>query len=230
MSHAVVAVPISQLTKGKVPAVAVIVGSVSPDFPYLLVLTPTHAPGHTLMGALIYCIVPSLAVLFVWFRWLESPTLAFWKLPLRNQAVGVRSIPLIILGVFIGAMSHVLWDSTSHSNGDIVQGNTFWHIEFMSLPMYKWNQYISGVFGLGLLGLWYLCTFFKNLKTPYTGNLKMGVIIYFISLVGFTIAANLIHQSSSLADIAVRTSIGLLSGGVIAMVVYGVMNQARYNA
>lgn len=222
MSHAVIAIPISQLTKRKVPAAAVIVGSVSPDFPYLLALTPTSAPGHSILGVLIYCTVPSLAVLFVWFRWLENPTLALWKLPLRNQIVGVSSIPLVILGIFIGALSHVLWDSTSHSYGDIVQSSVFWNLEIMSLPIYKWNQYISGVLGLVLLGLWYLYTFIKNLNAPYTGNLKTGVTIYFISIAGLVIVANMIHQSSSIADMAVRTSIGVMSGGVVAIVVYGV--------
>jgi len=228
MSHAVIALPVSQLTKGRIPLAAVIVGSVSPDFPYLLVLTPTHAPGHSVLGVIFYCIFPSLTVLFVWFRWLENPTLSFWKLPLRNPTVGMPSIPLIILGVFAGALSHVFWDSTSHSYGYIVQSSAFWHIELMSLPIYKWNQYLGGIFGLTILGLWYLYAFFKNLKAPYTGNLKVGAIIYFISIVSLAIAANIIHQSSSIADIAVRTSIGVISGGVLAVVVYGVMHQARY--
>jgi len=228
MSHAVIAIPISQLTKGKVPAAAVIVGSISPDFPYFLALTPTYAPGHSILGVIIYCIAPSLVLLFVWFRWLENPTLALWKLPLRNQIVGVPTIPLIVLGIFIGALSHVLWDSTSHSYGDIVQSSAFWNIEFMSLPIYKWNQYISGVIGLVLLALWYLYTFYKNLKAPYAGNLKAGATIYFICIVGMSIAANIIHQSSSITDVAVKISIGIMSGGVLAMLVYGVWKISDY--
>ena len=230
MSHAVVAIPVSHLTKGKVPTAAVIVGSISPDFPYLLVLTPTHAPGHSILGVLVHCLFPALAALFIWYRWLEKPTLAFWKLPERSRSAETPSIPLIIVGVLIGALSHVLWDSTSHSYSAIVESSPFWNFKLLSLPIYKWNQYLSGVFGLVILGLWYLNALMKNIKTPYAGNFYGGVVIYAISIMAIVLIGNILHQSNSIGDIAVRTSIGVMSGGVVAAVVYGAMNQARHNA
>ena len=36
LSHAIVALPLHHLTRGKIPLAAVVVGSISPDFPYLL--------------------------------------------------------------------------------------------------------------------------------------------------------------------------------------------------
>jgi len=228
MSHAVVAIPVSHLSKGKVPAAAVIVGSVSPDFPYLLVLAPTHAPGHSLPGMFIFCLLPSIAVLYVWYRWLENPTLAFWKLPKRNQSHGRLSILLTLSGILVGALSHVLWDATSHSYGSIVKNSVFWNIELASLPIYQWNQYLSGIVGLVLLMIWYWHALMKNINAPYTGNLKMGALIYVGSIASLVLAANLIHQSNSIADIAVKTSIGVMSGAVLAILVYGAMNHWRY--
>jgi len=230
LSHAVVAIPVGQLTKGKVPTMAVVLGAVSPDFPYLLVLAPTHAPGHSILGVFIYCIVPCLAVLFVWYRWLENPTLSLWHLPKRELAIGRGSIPFIILGVLIGALSHVLWDSTSHSYGTIVQGSTLWKTEVFSLPIFKWNQYVSGVLGLVLLGIWYLYSFFKYFNAPYTGYFKSGVFIYTICIAGIVALGSIVHQPNSFAAFAVTTSIGVMSGGVLAVALYGALYQVRDSA
>lgn len=139
LSHAVVALPLSLLSlpsnsSRKVPVVAIAVGSMSPDFPYLMALTPTHAPGHSLLGVFVHCLIPSLLVLLIWYRLLEKETLKLFALPQRAWLIDIKSHLLIILGVLLGAYSHVLWDATSHAHGIIVKGSDFWHQQWLSLP------------------------------------------------------------------------------------------------
>ena len=227
LSHAVIALPLSILTKRKLPIVAVGVGSVSPDFPYLVALTPTHAPGHSTSGVLLYCLTPSMIFLFAWYRWIEGATLEFWRLPQRGSSTKSPPILLIALGVLIGAFSHVLWDATSHSYGSFVTGSTFWNTDFMSLPAYKWNQYGSGIIGLGILGLWYFYYLLKNLKTPYGGHFWLGVLVYTVSILSLVAAANIIHKTIAFSDFAVRTSIGVMTGGIVAAFVYAVIMNLR---
>lgn len=227
VSHAVVALPLSMFSKGKIPIFAVVIGSMSPDFPYFLALTPTHAPGHSLLGVFLYCLIPSMVVLYGWYRWIEVPTLEFWKLSQQRSRNRFPSNPLLILGVLIGALSHVLWDATSHSYGSFVVDSVFWNSEILSLPAYKWNQYGSGLIGLAVLALWYTYALFKNWRAPYAGHFWLGVLIYTVSVTSLVLAANIIHQTRSIPDFAVRTSIGVMSGLAVAIVAYAVIVRVR---
>lgn len=223
ISHAIIALPVSIISKRKVPVAAVMVGAASPDFPYLIALSPTHAPGHSSLGVFVYCLIPSLIVLFFWYRWLELPTLEFWKLPTRKDADVMPSLSLIVVGVLIGAYSHMLWDATSHSYGFIAENSDFWQQPYFSLPLYKWNQYGSGVFGLVALSLWYVFTWLNNSKSKYTGNFYLGAVIYGVFISALVLLVYMTRDSSSLYELIVRLSIAVMSGGIIGSFVYGVL-------
>jgi len=223
LSHAVISLPVSALVQRKIQLSALVVGSISPDLPYLLALTPTEAPGHSLFGVLTYCLVPSLFALFVWYRWLEEPTLDLLRLPKRAQSFGMWPFLLIVFGVLMGAYSHVLWDATSHSIGAFVINSEFWQREYFSLPLYKWNQYGSGVFGLMGLAVWYLHTVAKNDQGRYKGKPALGFTIYVACITFFVVIANAIHGSSAMSEYAVRSAIAVITGGVVGMCIYALV-------
>ena len=127
----------------------------------------------------------------------------------------------------MGALSHVLWDATSHSYGSFVSGSTFWNTNFISLPAYKWNQYGGGIVGLGILGIWYFYCLLENLKTPYVGNFRIGAPVYIISILCMVAAANIIHETTGFSDFVVRTSIGVMTGGIVASIVYAIIVKNR---
>jgi hypothetical protein len=220
LSHALISLPVSVVARGKIPLAALFVGSMSPDFPYLLALTTVYAPGHSLMGVLIYCLFPSLCILYFWYSWIEVPVLALIKLPQRAHNLTISAHFLIIIGVLIGAYSHVLWDASSHFDGIFVINNNFWHIEYLSLPLYKWNQYISGGVGLITLFVWYLYALVKNKESAYQGHLVAGFIVYLSCMTIFVVLANVIHHSLTLYDYAVRSSIGFIVGIAIGSCFY----------
>ena len=230
LSHAIVSLPVSAVARGQIPLAALVVGSMSPDFPYLLALTPTEAPGHSFFGVFTHCLVPSLMVLFVWYRWLEGPTLELLGLPKRAWSFQIRPISLVVFGVLVGAYSHVLWDATSHSYGAFVINSEFWQREFYSLPLYKWNQYGSGV--LGLLGLsgWYLHAVLRNKHNRYQGKLVVGVPIFAVCMVIFVLVANVVHGSSALSEYVVRSAIGVITGGFVGMCVYALAVNNNFRA
>lgn len=220
LSHAVVALPVAKLTKYKIPTASVFIGAMSPDFPYMLALTPTYAPGHSLTGPLVYCLMPSLLILLAWHRWLEKPNKALFALPVKSVKVDVNYFVLSCIGVLTGAYSHVLWDATSHWNGAFVIDSEFWKQIIGPLPLYKWNQYLSGVLGLGIMTLWYLCRVISAKNQPYVGNLKAGATIYFGCIASAVLVANGLHSSSTMPQLAVRSSLGIIMGAGIAAVVY----------
>ena len=119
-----------------------------------------------------------------------------------------------------GAYSHALWDATSHVNGALVINSEFWNQTLGPLPLYKWNQYLSGILGLGSLALWYLSCVLPSRNKPYHGNLKAGVAIYISCIATFILVANGLHDSSTIPQLAVRSALGMMVGAFIAAVVY----------
>ena len=91
------------------------------------------------------------------------------------------------------------------------------------MPLYKWNQYGSGIVGLILLALWYVINQIKHRNEPYKGRLVTGLIIYSTSIVFFIVLANVIHDSQTTSEYAVRSAIGFMSGTVVAMCLYALV-------
>lgn len=199
----------------------------SPDIPYILTLTPTHAPGHSFYGVIVYCLVPSLVGLFVWYRWIEKPILDLFGLTQPSRSFDLAGNCMVLLGVLIGAYSHVLWDATSHADGAFVVGNEFWQIELLSLPLYKWNQYASGVLGIMALSFWYIKNLLRNKKNAYRGHPLLGITIYTVCILFFVALANLVHESAVLYDYVIRSSVGLITGGVFATCLYALVMNLR---
>jgi len=227
LSHAIVALPIRVVARNKIPLAAVIVGSVSPDIPYFIALTPVHAPGHSIMGALVYCLLPSFLILAVWYRWLEIHTLQLFGLPQARHNFSKSYLVRIAIGVLIGVYSHVLWDATSHYNGIFVAQSEFWNTRYYALPLFKWNQYVSGVLGLLALLIWYIKLWRDASPRRYKGDLVTGIIIYTASIVFFILLANFLYRSSDFHDFAVQSSVGFMTGGVVAVCIYSLVMKLR---
>lgn len=220
ISHAIAAYPAHYLTRRKIPVMPLVIGSMSPDFPYLLFMTPVHAPGHSIPGVWIYCLLPALLILALWYRWLEKPILNLLALPQVQMPLKIREVLLVIVGVLLGAYSHLLWDATSHSYGYFVQNCEFWRAELLGLPLYKLNQYGSGVLGLAGLVLWYAKLNAKSQQVIESTHLKLAFIIYAFSILLFVLAANLLHDAAGLSYVVVRSAIGLINGIAIGSVIY----------
>lgn len=220
ISHAIAAYPVHHLTRRKIPVMPVVIGSMSPDFPYLLMMTPVHAPGHSIPGVWIYCLLPALLILVLWYRWLEQPILKLLALPRAQITWNFRAVLLVILGVLLGAYSHLLWDATSHAYGYFVHNSEFWHSEIFGLPLYKLNQYGSGVLGLLGLLLWYAKLKAASQEVIDLPQIKMACVIYSCSIFGFVLAANLLHDAAGFSYFVVRSAIGLINGIAIGTVIY----------
>lgn len=223
LSHAVIAIPTKIVSNGRVPFASIFIGSLSPDFPYLFALTTTYAPGHSASGVLIYCLFPSLVLLLIWYKFLEKASLQFMGLPTRNWSFTISTCTYSFLGIVFGAYSHVIWDATSHSYGILVINSDFWKSNLGPLPLYKWNQYISGLFGLFALSLWYAFARYNNRNQKYEGNLSSGITILLLNIIFFVFLANYIHSSVTLSEYAVRTAIGLMVGSFVGACLYATL-------
>jgi len=146
-----------------------VIGALIPDLPYYLpgalgrLLTETHSLvgsvtttlllGYSALVAVFVLRAPLTALLSPRARWLCLGALA----PLRAGALEWLIAPLAIV---IGIWTHLLWDSFTHPDSWVVH-----RVAALSAPVtigpYQGSvchvlQYLSSVFGLVVLAVWYL--------------------------------------------------------------------------
>ena len=221
-AHAIATTPIWYLFGKRLPLAALVVGSMSPDFPYLAALTPIYAPGHTFAGLLPYCLLPSMIVLAIWYRWLEKPILFLFQLPPNPRRESPLGFALyVMVGALIGAVTHVVWDSSSHGNGWLVQRYGWLRTDVLGQPFYKWNQHLGGVFGLAGLVAWYWYSRAKaRCKRPTFQQYRVAAVSLSVPMILLVCAANLIHETETFGEFAVRSAVGVLTGFAVGVVVY----------
>ncbi len=167
LAHPAAAVP---LQKVGLPLSALVVGSMAPDFPYFLHKTVEDHYAHTAQGLFLFCIPAGLLVLWLFHHVLKFPLL--WLLPSSHQAriaapasqfrFGPTSQFLrVVLALFVGACTHIVWDSFTHASGWSVQQLPplrlpLIQISGSTLYVFKALQHGSTVVGASLLLFWYL--------------------------------------------------------------------------
>lgn len=166
LAHAAAGLPLWRLTGRRLVFSALVVGSMAPDFEYLVYLRTTRTIGHTLPGLVLMCLPSSLLVLAVWHGLVKRPLAALVP-GRRGQLMAAASQPFpwapldrlvtICCSVLLGAWSHLTWDAFTHRGGMIVQ-----HVDVLThrvgvghLHVYNVAQYGSGIFGMALLAGWY---------------------------------------------------------------------------
>lgn len=121
--HAAAAWPLVRFFR--LPVAAVVIGSMAPDFEYLLRLRPSGNFGHTLPGIALFCVPVGLLVWAVFTRvvrpWLvELVPLSRegWAEPARwKEASSLQRLALVVAGIVVGALSHMTWDAFTHESG-----------------------------------------------------------------------------------------------------------------
>lgn len=123
-SHAAAAWPLSRLFPA-LPLAAIVIGTMAPDFEYLLRLAPRGRAWHTPGGLLLYAVPAALAVWLAW-RTLVRVSLASLLPPAvtaswPHQRLTIRECAGALVGAAFGAVSHVLWDGLGHHGGWAVE-------------------------------------------------------------------------------------------------------------
>jgi hypothetical protein len=100
---------------------AFVIGTMAPDFSYLIRLSPGGGTWHTPRGLLVFCLPAGLMVWWI-FRKVISPAL-IRLLPPRMGVEAAklaapeptwRLVPAAIVAILLGAVSHDIWDSFTH--------------------------------------------------------------------------------------------------------------------
>lgn len=148
----------------RLPASALVAGSLAPDLPYYLPVDlgrPTHTAAAVvtvdlLLGALLWA---------GWHALVSAPALDVAPRALRARLVGrvrtglrPRSAPgalgLALLAVVVGAATHVGWDEFTHPGRFGAEHVGLLAETWAGRPGYRWAQEVSGVLGAAALTGW----------------------------------------------------------------------------
>ena len=146
-AHPAVVLPLQRLG---LPLSALVMGAMAPDAPVYLPIGVTYQTTHSGRGLPVAVLI-GLVMLWLWFAVLRDAVVDLT--PSLRQRVPARARLnrwqwlLAPLAVAIGAATHVLWDSTTHDWGFVVQGAAFLREEYGPIPLYRWLQHLSTVVG-----------------------------------------------------------------------------------
>lgn len=162
ISHAAAVLPLRRFAR--LPLAALMIGSMSPDFPYFNPWNP-ELMTHNFPALFWFCWPVGLAVWILFVRVVETPTLALlpdaWRARFTPSEKHFTPGLLIraSIAIVLGAATHVIWDSFTHGNTPVVEALPFLRVvafEISGHPvrLYTLLQHLSTLFGLAVLGIW----------------------------------------------------------------------------
>jgi hypothetical protein len=127
LAHPAIVLPFNRLQQGWVSLTGLVVGSLSPDFEYLLRMRPVNIHSHTIGGVFWYDLPLALITCFMFHNIIKRPL--FENLPYMMQKrvnrylsfnwnrFFVHNWNLVIISIIVGAFSHLFLDSFTKEGG-----------------------------------------------------------------------------------------------------------------
>jgi tetrahydromethanopterin S-methyltransferase subunit C len=128
---------------------ALVIGSMAPDFEYLLRARIASTASHTVPGLVTFCLPVGLLV-YVVARALREAFIQLMPSPLRARTPLNEwpDVNVAVLGsLLVGATTHLVWDSFTHRNGWGVAALGYGLVRLHGLPLYNLLQHASTAFG-----------------------------------------------------------------------------------
>lgn len=229
-AHAAAAWPLNRWLP-RLPLGALVIGTMTPDFRYLLTLQPLGANSHSLLGLLVFCLPVGFTV-WLAYRHLVRPALVDLLPPAAQRALAAPggSVTLYasaLVAVLLGAFSHIAWDSFTHDYGFMV-----WHIAALraeglfGIRWYKVLQHGSTVVGLVIVAYWVRgrIAALPAAARVFSAAEARRVVGAAAILLGIAVVAGVANgaRASGLRLMLGYTAIGGMAGLAVALFVFGV--------
>lgn len=175
-AHPAAVLPFSRKSK-YVNFLAMILGSMAPDFEYFLHGRPYGEIGHTAYGFFVFNLPMVIIVYLVYVTFIHK-TLhrhlpSFLQEAAPEKAPSTKSLRIVVFvySALFGMLTHVVWDSFTHLGGFIVTQLSVLTYSFQlfdfSIPVFKLLQHGSTVVGLAAI-FFYLV--YRARKRRYQGE------------------------------------------------------------
>jgi Domain of unknown function (DUF4184) len=195
LAHSAAALPFRRLRL--VPS-ALIIGTLAPDFEYLVKLDAHGRIAHTFPGVFVLTLPLALLVLWIFHRFVKLPVVRLLPDGLQGRLskdleefrfLGVSRFLHIVASILIGIATHILWDSFTHRGTWLYARwpllRQSFHLPFEgTIPLYKALQHGSSVLGVAVLLIWLVLWYRRNGATaPARGAVSMTKRIAILAVV-----------------------------------------------
>lgn len=216
-------------------ATGLVIGSLSPDFEYFFKMSVSSEYSHTLTG-LFYFDLPVTLLLSGLFHVVVKKNFIY-NLPLFFQKRFQDTLHfdflkylkdhwwIFVTSAFVGAGSHIFWDSFTHNNSFFVRTLPFYEgtyvpYEGVKYPLWYALQQISTVLGLTVVGIYVLA-----MKPVHTQPMALPKILYWFTLAIIAFVIVWVRFSIYPLDYKLgNTVVSSVSGLLVALVCCGFIN------
>jgi len=226
-SHPAIVLPLTYLSKRWYSLTGLIIGSMAPDFEYFIRMKDKSIYSHTFFGLFYFDLPVGLVLAFVYHQIVRNPLIQNLPVTLKGRFIGFTSFNwheafrkhwlVIIVSIFVGAGSHLLWDNFTHYKGFFVLlfpslKHFFRAGHHYSIRYYNLIQHISSVTGL-------IIVLIAIYKMPVAENYDREIdylywlLVLFISLVLVT-TRFFLDTDKRIGDVVMT----VISGGLWALV------------
>lgn len=238
ISHAAAALPVHKIFKRTLPLAALMIGSMAPDFAYLLPGDPGRLVTHSVAGIFSFCWPIGLGAWLLFVHLLEQPTFALmpdaWqqRFSASDRSLSIRTLALASIGIMLGAATHLMWDALTHSNSPVTDNFPALHDVVMQvgdvhLRWYGLFQVASSAFGLAVLALWFWLKIRRPAESPPSSvqpasrslpdKIRISAVMLLFATAGvFAITNYVLHLDSSLPRRVFHLLIGGMTGWMVA--------------
>jgi uncharacterized protein DUF4184 len=199
VAHAAAALPLRRLN---LVWSAFVVGSLAPDFPYVIGRVTYRSLGHDFPGVVLFTLPISFVVLWFFHRVIKKPLAGLLPIGMQQRLKdqlgefrcgGGRRMLAIASSLILGIATHLVWDSVTHAYTwpwqHFVWPQSWFELPILGrMPAYGLLRYTSTLLGLvalaGWILLWYRNTA-PDAGTPSAARLKsrvsLAVIMFLIA-------------------------------------------------
>lgn len=148
---------------------ALILGSMAPDFIYFILFNPSSNFGHSYAGFILFNLPMCLLINYLFYRYIQETFI--YSMPkcisdrymymtmYKNKICNAMDFWKFTYSALIGMLTHVFWDSFTHSTGFFVVNvpllNESINILNMDIPLYKILQHGSTVIGFLIIFIYF---------------------------------------------------------------------------
>ena len=124
----------------RLDATCLVIGSMAPDFEYFVRVRQASTISHTWLGLVAFDLPATLILAFVFHHAVKWPLVLVAPRVLARRAAGFAARPWgtwslgcvasLVISSLVGALTHLLWDGATHSDGQIVP-----HVPWLRTPI-----------------------------------------------------------------------------------------------
>lgn len=163
-SHPAVVFPLKHSRFGRgLNLPALVTGSLSPDLLYSFGLYRAAGDAHH-FGGWFYTGLPFCLLLILIFHYLSEPLKKILPVPVTDPLTrSWRDNAVVLISLFIGAATHIIWDAFTHETGTVVRAVSLLQASVLQgmtdgqeIAVYKVLQHLGSLLGAGYLCLVYI--------------------------------------------------------------------------